>query len=99
MAQAVAAYCCALEVYTPEGFPAYHVRVEANLAQSDTHVKEVVETYFDGAIERTCLNRRRPLSERDFPSLAYISSSRTRVLKHHPGQCRPRAPRRAPVIR
>ena len=34
--------------------------------------------------QRTCLNMRRPLSERDFPSLAYISSSRTRVLKHHP---------------
>ena len=37
-----------------------------------------------GEKQRTCLNRRRPLSERDFPSLAYISSSRTRVLKHHP---------------
>ena len=34
MAQAVAAYRCALEEYTPEGFLAYHVRVEANLAKA-----------------------------------------------------------------
>ena len=30
----VAAYHCALEVYAPESFSAYHVRVEANLAKS-----------------------------------------------------------------
>jgi tetratricopeptide (TPR) repeat protein len=34
LAQAVAAYRCALEVYTPEGFPAYHVRVEAKFGES-----------------------------------------------------------------
>ena len=79
LAQAVAAYRCALEEYTPEGFLAYHVRVEANLAKA-----------------RTCLKRRRPLSERDFPSLAYISSSRTRVLKHHPGASAGHAPETRP---
>jgi tetratricopeptide (TPR) repeat protein len=46
--------------------------------------------------QRTCLNRRRPLSERDFPSLAYISSSRTRVLKHHPGASAGHAPEARP---
>jgi hypothetical protein len=35
LAQAVAAYRRALEVYTPEVFPAYHARVQANLAKAE----------------------------------------------------------------
>jgi hypothetical protein len=35
LAQAVAAYRRALEVYTPEVFPAYHTRVQANLTKAE----------------------------------------------------------------
>ena len=39
LAQAVAAYRAALEVYTPEAFPADHQRVQANLAKAEGQLK------------------------------------------------------------
>jgi len=105
LTNAITAYRNALEVYTRERLPQDWAAVQTNLGNA-LQAQGLRTGGSQGATtsewrriwrkQRTCLNRRRPLSERDFPSLAYISSSRTRVLKHHPGASAGHAPEARP---